>query len=368
MSLKSNFLGLNARNPLMPSTGPHVRDAKTCIDCIKGGCGIIVTKTISKKAAKNPTPNLYENRIHKYFLNSELWSEFDPEKWIQYEYPKIKEECKKSGVPLICSIGYSADEISDLVPKIVPFADALELSTKYLSNDTKQLQEAVKAAVKGFDGKPVIVKLSPLSDIGKTAKAAIEAGASALTCIEPLGPCLGVDIERGGVPFLGSESKFGFVSGPGLKPLGLRAVYEAVKAIGSSVPIIASGGITDAKDVIEYLMCGASGLQIGTAAIVKGRDIFSLVGKEMTEWLHSHGYNSYKDVIGLAHKHQQVHQYKAPRIDTNKCVGCGQCVTSCLYGAMKICEDGYVECDNQKCFRCGLCYPRCPTKAISIEG
>lgn len=368
MSLKSNFLGLDAKNPLMPASGPSVRDTKACIDCIKGGCGLMVTKTISTKAAKSPTPNMYENRIHKNFLSSELWSEFSPEKWIKYEYPKIREACTQSKIPLICSIGYTAEEVAELAPKVAPFADAVELSTQHLGGDVKSLQEAVKAAVEGLKGKPVIVKLSPLRDVEKSAKAAVAAGASALTCIDSFGPCLAVDIERGGAPFLGGESKYGYISGPGLKPLGVRAVYEAAKAVGPSVPIIGVGGITDAKDAIEYLMCGASGLGIGTAAIVKGRDIFGLVAKEMTEWLHSHGYTKYQDVIGLALKHDQIHQYKAPKIDTQKCVGCGQCVTSCLYGAMKIGEDGYVICDNDKCFRCGLCYPRCPTKAISIQG
>ncbi|OHT01091.1 dihydroorotate dehydrogenase family protein [Tritrichomonas foetus] len=366
MSLRTKFLGFDVKNPLMPAPGPPVRDAKACIECIKGGCGVMVTKTISTKAAKVPTPNMYESKVHKYFLNTELWTELAPEKWLKYEYPKIREACDQAKIPMICSMGYTAEEISEMAPKVAPFADAVELSTHYIGDDPKPMQDAIRAAIEGTGGKPVIVKLSPFRDAGKAAKAAKEAGAAAITCVNSFGPCIAVDIERGGAPFMGSDTKYGWVSGPALKPLAQRVVFDVAREV--DIPVIGVGGITCGTDAIEYLMCGASALGICTSAIVKGRDIFGLVAKEMSDWLNKHDYKSFEEIIGLSIHHKGVKQYKSPKIDVDKCVGCGTCVTSCLYGALTLCDEGYVKCDNMKCFRCGLCYSRCPTRAITIQG
>ena len=365
MSIQTKFLGYEIKNPLMPAAGPPVRDAKACIDCIKGGCGVMVTKTISNKAAQVPTPNMMNDRIHKYFLNTELWSELSPEQWIKYEYPKIKEACKESKIPMICSLGYTAEEISEIVPKISEFADGIELSTHYIGDDPKPMQEAIKAAIKGSNGKPVFVKLSPSTDVVKAAKIAKESGASGLVCINSFGPCLSLDIKRKGAPFMGSDSKYGWISGPPLKPISLRVVHDIAKEI--DLPIIGVGGISNGTDVIEYLMAGASYVGICTSAIIKGRNIFNIIENEMKNWMKSHNYKDLNELIGLGIKHKQFIMKNPPIINKNKCVGCGACVKSCCYDAIKIGKDGIANCNNDLCFKCGLCYSRCPVNAISIE-
>lgn len=364
MTLRTKLLGFDLKNPLMPAAGPPVRDAAACIDCIKGGIGCMVTKTISTTAANVPQPNMFEHRIHKYFLNTELWSELSPERWIKYEYPKIREACDAAKIPMICSLGYTAEEIQKLAPEVSKYADALELSTHYIGDDPKPMQDAIKAALQGSDGKPVLVKLSPFRDAGKAAKAAKEAGASGIVAVNSYGPCLAFDIERRGAPYMGSASKYGWVSGPALKPIGIRVVYDVAKEC--DLPVIGVGGITDGRDVIEYLMAGAHAVGICTAAVVKGRDIYGIIAKEMEEWLFKHQYKNLEEIIGLGIKHTQVVQKHQPAI-TNKCVGCGICVTSCMYGALKINDDGVAECDGNKCFKCGLCYTRCPVNAIKVK-
>ena len=364
MSLKTKFLGFDVKNPIMPAAGPPVRDAKACIDCIKGGCGVMVTKTISTKAAKVPTPNMYEEKVHKYFLNTELWSELPPEQWLEHEYPKIREACTKARVPMGCSIGYTAEEIAELAPKVSQFADFLELSTHYISDDPKPMQDAVRAAIKGSNGKPVLVKLSPFRDAHKAAKAAKEAGASGIVCVNSFGPTLALDIERGGAPVMGSTTKYGWVSGPALKPLALKYTYDVVKEV-KDIPVIGVGGISNARDAIEYFMAGASGIGICTAAIVQGREFYGILEQDIKTWMEEHGYNSIQEMIGLAQQQPALHLSKAPIFDANKCMGCGLCKMSCLYGAIKV-EDGTAYCDANKCFKCGLCYSRCPVKAITL--
>ena len=366
MSLKTTFMGFEARNPLMPAAGPNVRDAKACIDCIKGGCGVMVTKTISTKAAPVPCPNMYQSKDHKYFLNTELWTELTPEQWLEYEYPKIRAVCDQAKVPMFCSMGYTAEEIAEMAPKVAKYADGLELSTHYISDDPKPMQDAVRAAIKGSGGKPVLVKLSPFRDAHIAAKAAKEAGASGIVCINSFGPTLALDIERKGAPYMGSDSKYGWMSGPAIKPIAMRTVYDVARE-NIGIPIVAVGGISNGRDAIEYLMAGAQYCGICTAAIVQGRDVYGKIAKQMSEWLHAHGYKDVHEIIGLGIKHAPLKQTKSPLIDESKCIGCGTCATSCLYSALSV-KDSVAVCDETKCFKCGLCYTRCPVGAISIRG
>ena len=366
MSLQTKFIGYNVKNPLMPAPGPPVRDAKACIDCIKGGVGVMVTKTISTKAAVVPQPNMMEHKVHKYFLNTELWTELSPEQWIQHEYPKIREACDVAKIPMICSMGYTAEEIAEMAPKVAPFADGFELSTHYIGDDPRPMQEAIKACIKGGGGKPVFVKLSPFRDAPRAAKAAKEAGAAGVVCVNSYGPTLALDIERRGAPFMGSDSKYGWMSGPAIKPLALRVVYDVAREV--DLPVIGVGGISTGKDAIEFLMAGASGLGICTAAIVEGRDVYGKIANEMQEWMQEHGYKNVEELIGLGIRHPPLVQKNPPHIDPKKCVGCGTCVTSCLYEALKLNDEGIAQCNGDLCFRCGLCYTRCPVGAISIRG
>jgi len=358
-------MGFEAKNPIMPAAGPNVRDAKACIDCIKGGCGVMVCKTVSTKAAPVPTPNMYQSKDNKYFLNTELWTELSPEQWLEYEYPKIRRVCDQAKVPMFCSMGYTAEEIAELAPKVAKYADGLELSTHYISDDPKPMQDAVKAAIKGSGGKPVLVKLSPFRDAHIAAQAAKDAGASGIVAINSFGPTIAIDIERKGAPYMGSKTKYGWMSGPAIHPIAMRTVFDVAREV--DIPIVAVGGISSGKDAIEFLMAGATYCGICTGAITQGRSIYGKVAKQMEDWLRKHGYSDYHEVIGLGIKHPQLEQHKPPHIDENKCVGCGTCVTSCEYGALKV-EDGIAHCNEKMCFKCGLCYTRCPVGAISIRG
>jgi len=326
----------------------------------------MVCKTVSVKAADVPAPNMYENRDHKYFLNTELWTELSLEQWLDHEYPKIREVCTQAKVPMGCSMGYTAEEIAKVAPKVGKYADFVELSTHYIGDDPRPMQEAVKAAIKGTGGKPVFVKLSPFRDAPIAAKAAKDAGAAGVVAVNSFGPTIALDIERRGAPVMGSDSKYGWVSGPALKPLAMRIVYDVAKAV-PNYTIVGVGGITNGRDAIEYLMAGAQGLGVCTAAIVEGRDVYGKIAQEMKEWMQEHGYKNIQEIIGLGVRHPPLPQKLPPKIDTDKCVGCGTCVTSCLYEALKL-EDGVATCDGSKCFKCGLCYTRCPAGAISIQG
>lgn len=357
--LRVNICGMELKNPVMPAAGPPVRDGKCVLKCAEGGAGILVSKTISVKGAEVPRPCMQE--IPGGFLNTELWSELPPEQWIEHEY----DICRKAGLPLIISLGYTAEEIEILVPKIAPFADALEISTHYIGKDIQPIVNSLNAAMKSK--KPVFMKISPgIPDVGAYAKRLEEEGASGFVAINSVGPSLHIDIESG-LPFIGSKTGYGWLSGKSIKPIALRHVYEIANAV--SVPVIGVGGITTGEDAIEMMMAGASAIQICTAAILEGPYIYGRVVNEINNWLEGHSYDSITEIIGLTSKKMKDREFSTsavfPQIKKDLCIACGRCMKSCAYQAISIEDRAYI--DKSKCFGCGLCFSRCPKKAISFR-
>ncbi len=356
--LTTKLLGFTLANPLMPAAGPPVRDAKAIKDCIEGGIGAIVTKTISTTAAPVPQPNMADFKT--YFLNTELWSELPPEQWLEEEYPKIRKMADEAGMPVIISMGYTAEEIAELAPKVKPFADAVELSTHYIADDPKPMQDAIRAAKEALDV-PVLVKMSPFREPQPAAIAAQEAGADGIVATNSFGPAFGIDIERGGRPWMGGKG-YGWVSGPALKPISLRMVYDIAQVV--DIPIIGVGGITKGTDVVEYLMAGASAVGICTAAITKGPKIYGKIAKQLNKWLDDHHYASVADIQGLTLRQQIPVMEKPPILIPEKCTGCNLCVTSCVYDALYLDENRKIAIIEDNCFKCGLCISRCPVDAL----
>lgn len=357
-NLKVSFCGMDFINPVMPAAGPPVRDAECILACAEGGAGGLVTKTISVKAADVPRPCMED--IKGGFLNTELWSELPPEYWIEKEYSK----CKESKLPLIISMGYSADQILELVPKVTPFADALEISTHYVGKDIQPIIDALKAAKS--TGLPVFMKISPgIPDVAGYAKRLEEEGADGFVAINSVGPCLHIDIETG-LPFMGSDKGYGWLSGKAIKPIALRHVYEIASAV--KVPVIGVGGISTAEDAIEMMMAGASAVQLCTEPILNGPKVYGKVAAGMNKWLEEHGYTSVEDIIGLTIKKMKHREWRTtpifPAVEKDICNGCGICSRSCSYSAIDLLPKA--EINNDKCFGCGLCVTRCPRHAITM--
>ncbi len=351
--LSIKLWNLEFAHPVMPAAGPPVMDANALAACARGGASALVAKTISTSAAVIPHPNMADFKSH--FLNTELWSELPPEQWIEHELPAAR----KLGLPLIVSLGYTTEEIASLAPRVAHLADALELSTHYVSNDLTPLQNTIKAAKDG-SGLPVLVKVSPFRDIPRFAEAAQQAGADGIVAVNSFGPALGIDIERGGRLWMGGKG-YGWISGPALKPIALRAVYDASRTV--DIPIIGVGGISRGTDAIEFLMAGASAVQVCTAAITRGPDVFGRIAREMDAWLDQHGYASAREVIGLSHRQTPPLMEHPPLTAAGQCNGCGLCVTSCVYGALTVVEKK-IQVNGDLCTRCGLCISRCPTFAL----
>ena len=269
--------GLKLRNPVMLAAGILGMSHETLRRVYESGAGAVVTKSIGlepRAGFSNPTVVGVDcGLINAMGLPNPGAEEF------RGEIEKLKGE----GVCVIASVyGFTTEEYVE-VAKILSGAgaDAIELNCSCphvskvgLIGQNPELVREVTEAVKDAVNVPVYVKLTPnVTDIASVAKAAEEAGADAVTAINTV-KALAIDIELQR-PIL--SATFGGLSGPAIKPIALRAVYEIYKAV--EIPVIGVGGIKNWRDAIEFHLAGATATQIGTAIYLKGTRIF----KEITE-------------------------------------------------------------------------------------
>jgi dihydroorotate dehydrogenase subfamily 1 len=226
---------------------------------------------------------------------------------------------------------------------------------------------------------PVMAKL-PYTSNGteciRYGKQIEDAGADALkVCMPAQG--MAIDIETG-IPPLGIGSRSGILPGPPHKPLALFNVFVLANAV--KIPILGSGGVCNGKDVIEYIMAGASGVEICTWMMIKGPKLFNQINNEIVEWMEKKGYQKIEDFKGIALKYAGVEEYHdhpySAVVDPEKCTGCGQCEEICTWlcqpklpAAIQVDQESKnAIVDLKKCIGCGYCFSHCPTKAISLKG
>ena len=152
----------------------------------------------------------------------------------------------------------------------------------------------VTAAVRKATELPLMVKLSPAAtDVRGIARAIADAGADSISAVNTLSG-MALDRHRR-KPLLGNV--FGGLSGPALKPIALRVVYEVAQVV--KVPIVAIGGVGSLEDVLDFLMCGASAVQVGTAVFADPVLPLRLID-ELAAWCVANGYGSHREIVGAA--------------------------------------------------------------------
>jgi dihydroorotate dehydrogenase (NAD+) catalytic subunit len=302
MRLATELAGLKLANPTMLASGILGYTGLSLKTVIEAGAGAVVTKSMGLEPRTGyPNPTVVQTDCG--LLNAMCL----PNPGISHFQEEMK-QLKNTGVPIILSIyGYSSAEfvkVAETAGKMGADAVELNVSCPHIEKagaeigcDPALLTEIVKDVKKAVKV-PVIVKLTPnVTSIAEIAKAAEKAGADAITAINTV-KAMSIETETGR-PLL--ANKFGGLSGPAIKPIAVRCVYDVYRSV--DVPVIGCGGVSSWQDAIEFMLAGASAVQIGTAIAFKGPEVFSSVTKGIDAYLRRKGYKNVKELVGLAHKY-----------------------------------------------------------------
>ena len=294
--------GVRLDNPVIPASGTFGFGYEFAelydINCL----GSISFKgTTIEPRFGNPTPRIAE--CEAGMLNSVGLQNPGAEKVLTEELPRLKKVFKK---PLMANVsGFSvkdytaAVEILDREDTIGWFEINISCPNVHgggLAFGTScENAAAVTAAVKKVTKKPVLIKLSPnVTDITEIAKACEAAGADGLSLINTL---LGMRIDlKTKKPVL--ANKAGGFSGPAIKPVAVRMVYQVYEAV--KIPIVGMGGISTAEDVIEMMLAGAAAVEVGAANLVEPFACKNII-EDLPRVMQKYGINNLKDIIGGAH-------------------------------------------------------------------
>ncbi|MDF2378902.1 MAG: dihydroorotate dehydrogenase [Candidatus Gracilibacteria bacterium] len=305
MDTSVNYLGVSFPNPLVLCSGYLGVTASTWDNVAKRGAGGITTKSIWLKEHKgHANPVIICN--DDYMVNAVGI----PDAGIEKAKVEIEEYRKRdNGSPLIVNIiGGKADDfvaITEAINELKPQLIEVNMSCpnvedehgKPFATDCPRAADLTKR-LKSVTDVPLIIKLSPnVEDIQAVAKAVVEAGADGITAINTYGPGLVIDIDTA-QPVL--ANKFGGVSGPGIRPLAVKKVFDIYDCVDA--PIIGMGGMTSGRDAIEMMMAGATLVGIGSALYYRGEDAFKIVLDEMVEWCEANGVQSFNEIIGKTHE------------------------------------------------------------------
>jgi len=239
----------------------------------------------------------------------------------------------------------------------------------------KELAERVTAWASESVEIPVIAKMTPnVTDIGQIAKACADAGAGAISAINTVAAITGVDLETL-VPFpsVVGYSTHGGLSGPAIKPIALKAVAAISEAV--PVPISGIGGISTWQDAAEFILLGASTVQICTAVMMHGVAIIEDLKTGLYGFMKKRGFSSISDMTGVSLK-KLVPLAKLDKesrliadIDPTKCVRCDRCFRSCRdggYQAITRAVDRPYRVTKKRCSGCSLCSLVCPIAGCII--
>jgi dihydropyrimidine dehydrogenase (NAD+) subunit PreA len=395
--LAIEFAGIPFQNPFLLSSGPTTMDATRIIRAAKLGWGGAVTKTINKDGTVDPRVRLGALRRDGQLIgmnNIELLSRAPLKTWTDDWIPAIKARVPEGFVLVASLMADPAPESWTCLAETlsVTGVDALELNVScphgapekrvgaFIGQEPDLTAVVTRAAKQGTD-LPIFVKLTPnVTDVVPVAKAAMQAGANALSAINTVESLIGVDIETAtplppayGMEPGPSQTAFGGLCGPAIRPIGLRIVAKIAQALPQA-PISGGGGIENWYNAAEYLMVGARTLQLTTAVMWNGFSIIRNLTRQLTQFMQRKGYESLDALVGAALPKLTTWSAlpKLPpvvaRIIQDRCKRGKECLVACAdagYQAIRMQGDRLVV-DPEKCDGCGLCAVVCKSDAIEF--
>lgn len=297
INMSVDIAGVTLKNPVMTASGTFGSGIEYSEFVDLNKLGAVVTKGVALTPwAGNPTPRVAE--VYGGMLNAiglqnpgiDTFIERDLEFLKDYDTKVIVNVCGKSVEEYVGVVERLADTNADLLeinvscPNVKEGAIAFGQDPDALANITKEIKKKAK--------QPIIMKLSPnVTDIALMAKVAQDAGADALSMINTI-TGMKIDINRRSFVL---ANKTGGMSGPAIKPVAVRMVYQAAQAV--DIPIIGMGGIANAEDALEFIMAGATGVAVGAMNFIDQETTIKVVAG-IEAYMEKNNVSDIKELIG----------------------------------------------------------------------
>ena len=301
---------MKLRNPTVLASGILGVTGSSLVNVARHGAGAVTTKSIGlneRAGHKNPILLAFDaGLINAVGL---------PCPGIEESLYELRYAVENSEAPVIASLfastasefGVVAERVSRAKPAMIEVnISCPNVASEFGRPFALEATSAARAveAVQANTRLPIVAKLSPnANNICDIARAVEEAGADAVSAVNTLGPGMVIDIHSA-KPIL--CNKTGGISGPALRPIALRCVYDIYKAV--DLPIIGIGGIDSGEAAIAMIMAGARAVGIGSGIYYRGIDVFSSVCKEIQEFMDHGGYSRIDEMIGIAHEKEARNQ------------------------------------------------------------
>lgn len=387
--LSIDFCGRHFVNPFTVAASPPSDNRARVERAFEAGWGGAVFKTTSveSEVVDLVYPMMgalsYKDRRHAAFYNIDLISERHIDEIcadIRYLKGKFPDRMVIGSI-----MAGSRAEWEELVSKLeAAGADMIECSMSCPQGEgdgtipvndpalTREVTGWIKAAL--TKDTPIIVKLAPIvTDLSAIGFAAKEGGADALCAIDTVRGFPGIDLDTL-EPKLSvrGKSTFAGMSGPAVKPVAMACIAELAQNVG--LPVAGVGGLTTWQDAAEFLLLGASNLQVCTAIMRYGFEIVTDLKAGLANYMAEKGFRSLGDMVGKClgtfAEHEKLDRKikQISSINPDTCIGCNSCYIACRDGGYNAIELGSERpvIDAEKCRGCGVCQSVCPVEGCMV--
>ncbi|HVI39343.1 MAG TPA: hypothetical protein VM577_01675 [Anaerovoracaceae bacterium] len=368
MTLAVDFMGLKLKSPIIVAAGPWSRNGEMIKKALMAGAGAVVTETIVNEVNIDVRPRV---AYHSGGVqNIRLYSDILLEEWER----EIDIAKSHDGIVIASICAQTSSEISYIAGKMEKVgADAIELGLaspmgeglEVMAASAEKIYEMTRKVVNSVDI-PVMVKLSQnVTNMSKVACAVEKAGGSAISAIDTVRCILGINIKER-KPYLPT---YGGYSGPPIRPLGLASV--ATIAQSTKLPVCGIGGIETYENVLEYMMLGASAIQMGTALMINGFEQIEIVKRDLEAWMQENDIEDLSEIRGVALSNIKSFDeiQVEPKVShlNSECArtDCDKCIKGCVYEAISK-AGTRVLTHVDRCRGCGLCCDLCPDQKIDL--
>ena len=384
--LKTNFAGIRSPNPFWLASAPPTNSGEQIMRAFDAGWGGAVWKTLGQ-----PIQNVssrfgglhYRGQRAIGFNNIELITD----RPLEVNFREIEEVKRRypDNAVVVSLMVETEQEWRDIVRRSIDAgADGLELNfgcphgmcERGMGSAVGQepkVNERITSWVADCSTVPVIIKLTPnVSDIVPHGLAAQRGGADAVSLINTIKSIIAVDIDRFVPhPVVGNKSTNGGYCGAAVKPIAMHMVASLARNAEFNLPISGIGGISNWRDAVEFMLLGASAVQVCTEVMLRGYRVVEDMIDGLEQYMDSHGFATLDQMIGKAIPaysewgNLDLNFETVARIDADKCIGCYDCVAACQDGAHQCIHPSTTPqrvpvIDEDECVGCNLCQIVCP--------